>query len=89
MMLLFQITLVWLLAAVRQASAVESLVDLGYTKLRGSAEAIGITKWLGVPYAAAPLGNLRFAAPVDPPPVSEVVDATQVGSVNIMTASSS
>ncbi|KAI8626225.1 Alpha/Beta hydrolase protein [Xylariaceae sp. FL1651] len=66
-----------LLAAGRSAFAVESLVDLGYTKLQGAAEVIGITQWLGVPYAAAPLKELRFAAPIDPPPTTGIVEATQ------------
>ncbi|KAK8065063.1 hypothetical protein PG997_011810 [Apiospora hydei] len=49
------------------AAAVDSLVDLNYTKVQGAALANGATQWLGVRYAAAPLGDLRFAAPIDPP----------------------
>ena len=58
--------------------AVDPLVDLGYTKLRGVAQDDGTTRWLGVRYAAPPVGELRFAAPVDPPRTTDVVDAANV-----------
>ncbi|ORY61343.1 Alpha/Beta hydrolase protein [Pseudomassariella vexata] len=64
-------------AAARRASAVDSLVDLGYTQLQGTPEEIGVTQWLGVRFAAAPVGDLRFAAPIDPPATTEVVQATE------------
>lgn len=60
--------------------AVNPLVDLGYTRLRGVAEASGATRWLGVRYAAAPTGRLRFAAPQDPPTTNGVQDASRVSS---------
>jgi len=60
--------------------AVDPLVDLGYTQLQGVAQSSGITQWLGVRYAAAPIGDLRFAAPEEPPSTNETVDATKVGS---------
>ncbi|KAK8033998.1 triacylglycerol [Apiospora rasikravindrae] len=61
------------------AAAVEPLVDLKYTKVQGAALANGATQWLGVRYAAAPVGDMRFAAPIDPPAEAPgtVVDATQ------------
>lgn len=65
-------------ASIGQVRAVDPLVDLGYTKLQGVAEPGGATRWLGVRYAAAPLGELRFAAPVDPPNTADVVDASKV-----------
>lgn len=40
----------------------------------------GTTTFLGVRYAAAPTGALRFARPVAPAPVSGVVEATSFGS---------
>ena len=58
--------------------AVNPLVDLGYTRLRGVAESSGSTRWLGVRYAAAPTGRLRFAAPQDPPNTNGVQDASKV-----------
>ncbi|KAL0937770.1 para-nitrobenzyl esterase [Colletotrichum truncatum] len=59
-----------------QVQAVDPLVDLGYTKLQGVAEPGGATRWLGVRYAAPPLGQLRFAAPTDPPNTTDIVDAS-------------
>lgn len=66
------------LALVAPAMAVAPLVDLGYTQLQGVSQASGATQWLGVGYAAAPVGVMRFGAPLDPPPTREVVDVTQV-----------
>ena len=59
-------------------SAVGPLVNLGYTQLQGVAQSQGITQWLGVRYAAPPVGQLRFRAPLDPLPTTGVVDATKV-----------
>lgn len=39
----------------------------------------GVARYLGVPYAAAPVGDLRFAAPQPHPGWSEVRDATKPG----------
>ena len=55
-------------------AAVNPLVDLGYTKYLGTAIPAGITQWLGIRYAAPPVGDLRFRAPADPP----ASDTTQV-----------
>ena len=46
--------------------AVAPIVDVGYTKYQGSPLENGITQWLGVRYAAPPLGDLRYAKPADP-----------------------
>ena len=43
------------------------LVDLNYTQYQGAKLSNGITQWLGMRYAAPPLGQLRFKAPQDPP----------------------
>lgn len=41
-------------------------VDLGYSRYSGNSFKDGTTQWLGMRYAAPPVGNLRFAAPQDP-----------------------
>lgn len=46
--------------------AVDPLVNLGYTQYLGTEIPAGLTQWLGIRYAAPPLGDLRFRAPADP-----------------------
>ena len=53
-------------------------VTLTSGRVRGSSSA-GIDSWLGIPYAAAPVGELRFALPVPPTPWEGVRDATEFG----------
>jgi hypothetical protein len=43
-------------------------VNLGYTQYEGVAMSNGINHWLGMRYAAPPLKDLRFRAPLDPLP---------------------
>ncbi len=71
-------TLLYAGIGIRDVVAVDPLVDLGYTRLQGAAQQIGVTQWLGVRFAAPPLGQLRFAAPQDPESTADVVDASKV-----------
>jgi hypothetical protein len=54
------------LVGVSTVGAVKPLVDVSYSKYQGVSLENGITQWLGVRYAAPPVGDLRFAAPCDP-----------------------
>jgi acetylcholinesterase len=54
------------------------VVDLGYAKYRGIVLDSGVSQYLGIRYAAAPIGNLRFRAPVSPPVVAGLQSATSV-----------
>jgi hypothetical protein len=56
----------------------EVVVDLGYARYRGEALSNGVAQWLGIRYAAPPLGALRFSSPQDPEKVAGVQDASQV-----------
>ena len=47
--------------------AVDRVVSLTNGKYQGTVLSNGLTSWLGLRYAAAPVGSLRFAAPQDPP----------------------
>ncbi len=60
---------------------IDTLVDLGYTKYRGVQLAAGVNQYLGLRFAAAPLGDLRFRAPVVPPRNGTTQDASHVREV--------
>jgi para-nitrobenzyl esterase len=55
-----------------------AIVDTTAGTVRGSIEA-GVRRFLGVPYAAAPVGERRFAAPAPAEPWEGVRDATVPG----------
>ena len=63
------------------AVAISPVVDLNYTSYRGTANSNGVTQWLGIRYAAPPLGDLRFRAPQDPLQKKSTVDADSFGPI--------
>lgn len=54
------------------------VIDLGYAKYRGVRLDAGVDQFLGMRFAQAPLGNLRFRAPQDPTQEKDIQDASQV-----------
>lgn len=48
-------------------AAVPAQVDLGSVSYIGTPLENGISQWMGMRYAAPPLGDLRFMPPEDPP----------------------
>lgn len=60
------------------AAAVLPLVDLGYSKYQGVNVGNGISHWLGMRYAAPPVGDLRFRSPADPIRTAGVQPADKV-----------
>ena len=58
--------------------SLESVVSISDGRYQGIPQSNGITRWLGMRYAAAPLGPLRFAAPQDPPKHDGIKGANQV-----------
>jgi para-nitrobenzyl esterase len=56
----------------------ESVIATKYGPVRGEVTD-GVTRFLGIPYAASPTGKLRFAAPMPPEPWTDVRDATAFG----------
>ncbi|OJD33637.1 carboxylesterase [Diplodia corticola] len=77
-----RIALAILLAAAGTAvQAVEPLVNLDNARYNGVDQGDGVTKWLGIRYGAAPVGDLRFRAPQDPEPSTDVVEANKFGPI--------
>uniref|UniRef100_A0A8H7TVS9 Carboxylic ester hydrolase n=1 Tax=Bionectria ochroleuca TaxID=29856 RepID=A0A8H7TVS9_BIOOC len=70
---------------VTSATAVPQIVDLSYRQYRGQELQNGLTQWLGIQYAAPPIGDLRFRPPQDPPVVQGVQDAYHYGPVCLRT----
>ena len=54
------------------------VVDLGYSIYRGVRLSAGIDQYVGMRFAAPPLGDLRFRAPRDPIQESSIQDAFAV-----------
>ncbi|KAL5365830.1 Alpha/Beta hydrolase protein [Aspergillus floccosus] len=67
------------------ACAQNPIVDLNYARYRGLTLSSGVNQWLGIRYAAPPVGPLRFAAPQDPRPVEEIQYASKHGPICIPT----
>ncbi|CAG9982888.1 unnamed protein product [Clonostachys byssicola] len=63
-------------------SSENPIVDLTYAKYEGVRDkAFGIDKYLGMRYAEAPLGDLRFRAPRDPTVVADIQTAHEFGPI--------
>ncbi|MBI1391573.1 MAG: carboxylesterase family protein [Alphaproteobacteria bacterium] len=56
-----------------------TMVSVAQGELVGLTTARGAKAWLGVPFAKAPAGDLRFRAPRPPEPWSGVMEATSFG----------
>jgi hypothetical protein len=54
------------------------VVNLDYASYRGRSLPNGVSQWLGMRFAAPPIGDLRFAAPEDPTTQQGVQNATNV-----------
>jgi carboxylesterase type B len=72
-------------AILDSALAVSPLVHLGYSSYEGTSLSNGVTQWLGLRYAAPPIGDLRFAAPQDPVPTYGTQKATSHGPLCLAT----
>lgn len=59
-------------------NAVTHIVKLPQAEYAGVALSNGVSHWLGIPYAAPPIGRLRFAPPIDPPQRSGIQAADTV-----------
>ena len=61
-----------------QTQPVSTLVDVGYAQYQGATVGNGVNQWLGIRYAAPPLGDLRWRAPQPPLQETEVQDVSTV-----------
>ncbi|PHH55831.1 Lipase 1 [Ceratocystis fimbriata CBS 114723] len=55
------------------------VVNLGYTTYQGKWQPNGIAQFTGMRYAKAPLGDLRWRAPIEPETMSNIQKATGFG----------
>lgn len=60
-----------------------STISLDYATYQGMRLNNGVDQYLGMRFAKAPLGDLRFRAPQDSEHYSEVQDATKVRLVSV------
>ncbi|KAJ7476916.1 Alpha/Beta hydrolase protein [Mycena galericulata] len=76
--LAFWVTTIAIAAPSIAAQALASpVIDLGYAQYQGTVNtSTNLTTFLGVPYAAAPIGDLRFRAPQPPQNATGVHQAT-------------
>lgn len=56
-------------------------VNLGYTSYQGTKLPGGVNEYLGVRFAAAPTGNLRWRAPINPPVEAGIQPANTFGKI--------
>ncbi|GKT55100.1 carboxylic ester hydrolase [Colletotrichum tofieldiae] len=66
------------LTARDEANLPRVTVDLGYARYSGNVLPSGVNQFLGMRYAAPPIGNLRWRAPQDPEPKEGTTDAIDV-----------
>ena len=58
----------------------QPIVNLGYSQYRGATLKNGVDQYLGISYAAPPIGDLRYRKPANPIESPKVQDATAVSS---------
>jgi len=83
------IGLVLSLTGLINAGEIDLTVDLGYSKYQGVDENNGISHWLGIRYAAPPVGDLRFRSPQEPVTNTTLQIADTVPSLQLLSMSTS
>jgi carboxylesterase type B len=68
--------LLLLISSIALALSCDHLLQTHSGPVCGSQLPSGATNFLGIPYAAPPIGALRFASPVDPQPWTDIRDAS-------------
>jgi acetylcholinesterase len=70
-----------LIAGIHAATSSPPTVDLGYATYEGTAQSNGQNQFLGIRFAEAPLGNLRFRKPQPPAKMEGVQEAKAFGPI--------
>lgn len=65
-------------ALLSKSVAAGPLANVGYATYEGTSLSNGVNQFLGMRYAAPPIGDRRFRRPLEPLPEVEVVQASQV-----------
>lgn len=74
----FVMELFYLFFCLSLTVAQSPVVNLDYASYQGRSLPNGVSQWLGMRFAAPPVGDLRFAAPQDPRTQQGVQNATNV-----------
>lgn len=75
-----------MLASPSHSMSRSPIIDLEYSRYRGIALSNGVDQYLGIRYAKAPLGGLRFRGPEDPEDTVGVSDAPSVRLLSTLAA---
>ncbi|MFX1396377.1 MAG: carboxylesterase/lipase family protein [Promethearchaeota archaeon] len=70
-----------------QASSSALVVQTNFGAVQGTQLNSNTYAWLGIPYAKPPVGDLRWKAPQDPDPWTEIRQTTQFGQPSVQVAS--
>jgi hypothetical protein len=66
----------------------QPIVDLGYSQYQGKTLSSGVNEYLGMRFAAPPVGDLRFRAPAEPLETTGLQNAKTVCCICHLLASS-
>ncbi|KIJ22548.1 hypothetical protein M422DRAFT_152036 [Sphaerobolus stellatus SS14] len=75
------ICVISLISNVNALGSQSPVIDLGYARYEGTAQSNGLDQFLGMRFAAPPLGDLRFRKPAPPANVTGVQPAKEFGPV--------
>jgi para-nitrobenzyl esterase len=69
----------YLTAAAANAEVFQTTITTKYGKIKGYEDKANTLAWKGIPFAKAPMGELRWRAPKDPDSWDDVLETTEFG----------